>query len=404
MRHERLMIFGASTRAAAQSAVRARLRPLCADHFSDEDLFELAEVLPLTHYPHGLIAAAGSGPPLPWMYTGAIENHPRLLEKLAAIRPLWGNPADVVTRVRDPFAVARVLKDAGLDALRVCPQGQPPPRDGRWLVKPLRGAGGRGIQVWDNSAALSAGGPRCPYYFQRRAFGEPHSAIYLATPDRTVFIGISRQLVGEPRLNAGEFAYCGSVGPVNIGESVREQVVRCGEVVASEFGLRGLFGIDFVVEDESIAWLTEVNPRYTASVEIFETALGISFLGDHVLASAAFEEADCSRNIADDLQGRLDGARRSGAARICGKAIVYAPFTVRAPSLVEVMRIPAFADNATRIADRPRPGTIVPARAPLCTLLVDDWKWSSKSPEMLLGGFEPALSALEAHLEPDCER
>ena len=47
------------------------------------------------------------------MYTGALENHPGLLKKLAAQRPLYGNAADVVRRVRDPFAVARVLTEAG---------------------------------------------------------------------------------------------------------------------------------------------------------------------------------------------------------------------------------------------------------------------------------------------------
>ncbi len=56
----RLMILGASTRAAAQSAVRAGFQPVCADHFADEDLFEVAEVLPLSGYPHGLLASAGA--------------------------------------------------------------------------------------------------------------------------------------------------------------------------------------------------------------------------------------------------------------------------------------------------------------------------------------------------------
>ena len=149
MRDERLMIFGASTRAAAQSAVRAGFRPLCADHFADEDLFELAEVLPISRYPRGLVEAAknveqseartvgrghfGRGPTVrehsrdhdssaslahataqvPWIYTGALENHPRLLKKLTALQPLYGNAVDVVTRVRDPFRLARVLTSAG---------------------------------------------------------------------------------------------------------------------------------------------------------------------------------------------------------------------------------------------------------------------------------------------------
>ena len=440
MSHEPLMIFGASTRAAAQSAVRANFRPFCADHFADEDLYEVAEVLPLSSYPQGLVAAAsddsdirrvgqgllgrgpttsqnagtvGQRPPtadsadptlgIPWMYTGALENHPRLLRKLAALRPLYGNPAEVVTRVRNPFAVARVSADAGLPALQHCGGNQPPPRDGRWLLKPHRSAGGRGIQVWDNSAPAPRADRRDPCYFQQRVRGEPHSALYLATSAQTVLIGVSRQLIGETDLNAGPFAYCGSLGPIDLDESLERQIVRYGETIGSEFRLRGLFGIDFVVENDAVAWLTEVNPRYTASAEIFESALGIPLLADHVLASAEFDETGRSRQIADDLQARLQAACRTRAGRIWGKAVVYAPFTLRAPRLADLTSLTAYGNGGARIADRPRPGTVIPARAPLCTLLVDDLKWQLKSSGCSLAAFEPALSALLARLEPNAD-
>ena len=301
MSDQRLMIFGASTRAAAQSAVRAGFKPVCADHFADEDLFEVAEVLPLSRYPLGLVAAScrvgpgrfgrrpttdttpelvGQRPPaadlahptparaakmtIPWMYTGALENHPRILKKLASLRPLYGNPADVVVRVRDPFAVARVLAEADCRVLRVRPITEPPPTDGRWLLKPRRGAGGRGIRVWDGTS-IEPGRRREPCYFQERASGDSYSALHLASSAGTVFLGAARQLVGEPKLGAGPFAYCGSIGPVALSDRLQRQIVRCGEILAAKFGLRGLFGVDFVVENEAVAWLTEVNPRYTAS-------------------------------------------------------------------------------------------------------------------------------------------
>ena len=54
-----VLILGASTRAAAQSAIRAGLRPICADLFADLDLRDCARVLDVDDYPHGLAAAAG---------------------------------------------------------------------------------------------------------------------------------------------------------------------------------------------------------------------------------------------------------------------------------------------------------------------------------------------------------
>jgi predicted ATP-grasp superfamily ATP-dependent carboligase len=411
MPDERVMIFGASTRAAAQSAVRAGLRPICADRFADEDLFELAEVLPLARYPHGLIEVSGlvgkhrsltgsARAPIPWFYTGALENHPRLLKKLAAQQPLRGNPAEAVARVRDPFQVARALTDVGIRALQLCPTDHPPPADGRWLLKPRRSAGGRGIQVWDRSAeGPSAHRRREPIYFQERVVGEPYSGLYVATCAATLLVGVSRQLVGESRLSAGQFTYCGSIGPVDVDEPLQQQISACGMVIAARFGLRGLFGIDFVVDEDSVAWLTEVNPRYTASVEVFESALEIALLPDHLAACAAFDDAGRSRQIADNLRARLETARRSQSSRMCGKAVLYAPFTLRTPNLADVMRGPTFLPRA-RIADRPRPGTLVPARAPLCSLLIDNPEdlFESGAP---LAAFEPALSTLEAHLRPE---
>jgi uncharacterized protein len=411
---ERLMIFGASTRAAAQSAVRAGLQPLCADHFADEDLFESAEVLPLSRYPRELVATAANGPSLPWMYTGALENHPGVLKKLGSLRRLYGNPADVVARVRDPFAVARILTAAGLPALPLRPEDQPPPRDGRWMLKPRRGAGGRGIQIWSDSSIIRPASRRHePCYFQRRVSGAPHSALYVATSAQTVLVGVCRQLVGESRLHAAPFAYCGSIGPLDLGASLEGQIVRCGKILGSEFGLRGLFGVDFMVDADSVAWLTEVNPRYTASVEVIEVALGVSLLGDHVRASAAFGAGGHSRQIAEGLQARLADARRSRGDRTSGKAVIYAPFTLRVPPLAALMRSPTFVDTRARIADRPLPGTIVPAGAPLCTLLLDDFNWNDRNrddrsgpletPGCWLRPFEPILSTLQAQLEPNRE-
>ena len=68
-------------------------------------------------YPHGLSRVAGRAPPGPWMYTGGLENHPRLVARIAARRPLLGNPADVLRRVRDPGEVKAALYRAGLGLL-----------------------------------------------------------------------------------------------------------------------------------------------------------------------------------------------------------------------------------------------------------------------------------------------
>src|ERR1700685_703337 len=120
------MIFGASGRSAAESALRAGVRPVCADLFADEARREIAEILPVDAYPSGLVEAVAQAPDVPWIYTGALENRPGLLAKLGGLRTLWGNPADVVRAVRNPFRLHAVLEGSRLPALAVRRQSLPP--------------------------------------------------------------------------------------------------------------------------------------------------------------------------------------------------------------------------------------------------------------------------------------
>ena len=50
--------------------------------------------------------------------------------------------------------------------------------------------------------------------------------------------------------------------------------------LASAFGLVGWFGVDYVLRDGN-PWPVEINPRYTASLEIHELASGRSLLAEH---------------------------------------------------------------------------------------------------------------------------
>src|SRR5919106_1235059 len=109
-----LAIVGASVRAAAASAVRAGFQPLAADLFADADLRRIATATPISPYPEGLLDWLRAVEPSAWMYTGALENHPELVDQMAWIAPLWGNPGDVLERVRSPWKLADVLRREGL--------------------------------------------------------------------------------------------------------------------------------------------------------------------------------------------------------------------------------------------------------------------------------------------------
>ncbi len=250
----------------------AGFAPRCLDLFADADLCRACPTRRLTgRYPQAFLDASEQEEAGPWLYTGGLENWPDLVARLAERRPLWGNDAASLRQVRDPWHVGRVLQDHGLPVLRL--SRHPPGSDKvRWLAKPLRGAGGTGIHFADTQTPSER--PGRPLYYQEYLEGEPVAAIFLGDGRTARLLGATRQLIGEPWLRAGPFWYCGSVGPLDLPAAVLEPLDRIGKALVEGCGLRGLFGVDGVLRDGTF-WLVEVNPRYTASVEVLEYATGL---------------------------------------------------------------------------------------------------------------------------------
>src|ERR1022692_498894 len=142
-----IILIGASTRAAAMSALRAGLTPWCADLFADADLQRLATVrkVPLEAYPQGLLDALADAPRAPVLYSGGLENRPDLVGRID--RPLWGNGPEVLRAGRSPLRWAQSLRACGLPCPALAHQ---PMATGRLLLKPRKSAGGLGIRFYDN--------------------------------------------------------------------------------------------------------------------------------------------------------------------------------------------------------------------------------------------------------------
>jgi uncharacterized protein len=360
---EHLLIFGASARAAAFSALRAGMRPWCADLFGDADLQKHCPTFLLDRgeYPEGFLRAIRQAPPGPWIYTGGLENRPTLLGKLAQLRLLWGNHAEVLALARSPTHAFDVLQQAGIP----CPAVRstaPPPADGRWLVKSLRGSGGAGVQFWqptqpDEASRWASRGPSGPgsSYLQEYRDGDSSAALYVGDGQHARFLGLTRQLVGESWLHAAPFHYCGSIGAIESSCQLRPRLDRLGDVLAGACGLRGLFGVDGVLRDE-VLWPVEVNPRYTASAEVLEYALGVSLLNHH---RAVFDTAHRASNSIPRAEGPM-----------IGKAILYARASLRFPRdgpwLATLRRAHRLAE-APEFADIPHAGQSIEPGRPVLT-------------------------------------
>jgi predicted ATP-grasp superfamily ATP-dependent carboligase len=289
-----ILIVGASARAAAQSARRGGLEPWTADLFCDRDLLETcSHAVQIESYPHGIERALAAAPPGPWIYTGALENHPDLIDRIAAVRPLFGICGEPVRAVRNALRLADAVRAAGFNAPRCLLSPAGVPTDGSWLFKPLASAGGYNIERYVGHAGRANARES---YFQECIEGVPASAVYIGDGDGTTCLGVTRQLIGLPWCGAangrsGPFRYCGSIGPLNLVGPLVRSFQKLGAVLARTFTLRGLIGLDVIIQADEI-WPIELNPRFTASVEILERTLGVSAVRLHVDAFFAQEETE----------------------------------------------------------------------------------------------------------------
>jgi predicted ATP-grasp superfamily ATP-dependent carboligase len=319
---EPLVIVGASARAAAQSALRSGFQPLCADMFADTDLAARCPVRGVETYPDGLADAVEAYPAAPWLYTGGLENHPALVDRMAACRPLLGNPGQVLRRVRDPRQICVALQDLACRFPEWRPTADGLPRDGSWLRKGYASAGGLQVESWTTHTRAAAA---AKHYFQRRIDGQPIAALYVAAGGRSVLLGATHQLLTkrcrepfsdtsqtENRRGLAHFAvpweqngpvplsadgsridikvpdtfcarYAGSMGPLAMPQESRAALIELGDRLASTFQLVGIFGVDCLLAADGV-YAVDINPRYPASAEVLERAGGFSAIGLHVEA------------------------------------------------------------------------------------------------------------------------
>lgn len=358
-----LLIVGGSTRAAAYSALRSGIQPICADLFGDCDLQLHSAVISVDNYPAGLPDSLTGLSPLPWVYTGGLENHAAIVEQISANHRLLGNDAAALGFVRDPFWISRELREAGFPALDVRAQPEFLHATG-WLRKPRSGAGGQGIEVWHPELAPVI--EEC--YFQQRIAGEPISAQFLATPDGVEFLGAVRQLVGLTAANTPtRFTWCGGIFPAELARGTIETMTAIGRHLARAGHLRGLFGCDFIVSND-VPWLTEVNPRYTAAMELLEHRVGVSLIGRHIAACNAFNPRgpdSLSHAPASDWCSSI------ASQGVVGKVVLFAGQDSIAED-ARALLIGPRDDRLPFVADLPFPGQRIPAGQPVCTLFAPE--------------------------------
>jgi predicted ATP-grasp superfamily ATP-dependent carboligase len=362
-----IVVVGLATRAIGHSALRAGYPVHTVDYFGDLDQkrlvpnVSLRRDLGIPFRVDALVQAAREIPADSVVYTAPLENHPEAVAELSADRRLLGNPPEVLVRVRHPHLLGRVLTSAGFRVPRLRDPGDGAPGAGRWLCKPVRSGGGHGIRPWD-------GGPTPPgYVVQEFVSGRPASALFLASEGEARLLAVTAQLIGLPSFGASGFRYCGNLLPLPCDDRVLREIHRLVQVLSEAFSLRGANGVDFLLTPQGPVVL-EVNPRYTAAMELVECASGSSVFDLHVRA--------CLGTLPEVAPVRVG---------TWGKAILYARRALRLPDTRPWL--------AQGVCDVPFPGDEVREGHPICTLVA----WGSSQDDCYLRLLEKA-TALESQI------
>jgi predicted ATP-grasp superfamily ATP-dependent carboligase len=339
-----ILVAALSGRALAAAARRAGDTVFVADLFGDQDTRALA---PWSRLPGDLASGISRDglrdivDTFPGRIDGIVygtgfEHAPQLLHTLSRAAPLLGNSPAVVAAIKDPFTFAALLERLGLPHPAIAAA---PPFSGDWLRKRRGGSGGTHIAA----AATSPLRVDSRDYYQEHRSGDAVSALFVANGSNARLLAFSRQWTAPSR--HAPYRYGGCAGPAELSLRLVRRIAESCEALAAATGIVGLNSLDLLVAGDDFVVL-EVNPRPGASIDIFD--------------GPALPLWDLHRR---GVAGELPAATPKPPPTPCRAAAVLYADRPRA--------IPRRFPWNGWVADIPPPGSVIPAEAPICTVLGD---------------------------------
>ncbi len=337
----RLFVLSASARAHAQAAAHLHCPVIALDGFADEDLqADECRVVPLregqftAEIVRQVSERSQSGDRL--IYGSGFEADPGLLTQLKRHVNVLGNSEEVLRQCTDARSLTSrcdVLQIPMPEMRHTAPESQ-----SGWLVKRNRRSGGAHVHPAD-----SYEGRDQEIYWQRYCEGDVHSALFLAGGTEAELIGVSRLLAAEEA--ATPYMWGGAIGSVELPPEALEQVQWIADNLTCDLGLLGLCGFDFVLTSDHRIFMLDLNPRLTATCELYQERFLHGYMQAHI-------QTCLDKNIARDVLV-------PDAGGVNGMRVVYAP---------QEVIISAHCQWPDAAADRPHAQTRVSKGNPLCTV------------------------------------
>lgn len=294
--------MGASCRAAAQSAARAGCtRILAWDDFLDADLLEIAQARSLADFPEDCSQSLAELQGIPLVLCGGMENQPDFIQRRIDQGMLCGVTGEMLRQLRSIESWQRWASESRIGWPTTVQDLSDPRlesiRSGSWMLKPAGRAGGVHVRAiaslegleHEAKIAPDPGNPTANlWYLQEYIPGISIGVSYCTEssvstePPRTQIVGIARSILSEELDAPLPWIYRGSLAPYSVSPTVHASLERFANTVAQSTGIRGLWQADFQIDPQGQLWLLEINPRWSASMELHEILQGFSWITEHV--------------------------------------------------------------------------------------------------------------------------
>jgi len=155
----------------------------------------------------------------------------------------------------------------------------------KWLWKKQRSAGGLGVKFIDSENLPDPSLLRANFSFesgvlQEYVTGKSIGVSFLSSHHGTVILGMAESIPLQPHIWS-DFIYRGSIGPVGIPDWLKSLIHKFANFVTSSTGWCGLWQADFMLSEREL-YLIEINPRWTASMELIACGYDLPLVTWHV--------------------------------------------------------------------------------------------------------------------------
>jgi methenyltetrahydromethanopterin cyclohydrolase len=256
------------------------------------------------------------------VYGSGFETRVESLYFLQSRFEMLGNSAAVFERVQHKSTFFGALDGLKIPYPETCFKSPSFSENSQiWLRKPLNGQGGIGI----NSQ-------KTDIYWQRFCEGKSGSVLFLVNNGNVMIIGFNTQWTH------GDFLFAGISNHSDLNDCQKICLQLWIEKLVEHFHLNGLNSLDFIQTDTEILVL-EVNPRPSASMQLYDAPLFSAHIEQFSLSEIAFN-----------------------ARRYCFYQIIYAPQTLIIPQNF------VWSKNCQ---DLPHHGVIIHKNQPICSMIAN---------------------------------